>query len=184
MFPTRRLFARYLRDIIADVSSGIRNRRPVAELVETVTNNPDFESAPPQDLAEYVFACARLRKLSHRSSQFPDMSTKAAEAVEYTDATKLAPPEFSQLLWACAVMEIRPLLPDNFSEGLMKEGILTNKDLVTIISAVSKFIQEGDNQMREEVLKLTALITPAKSGEFSNEDLVALARSIAIINSI
>ena len=184
MFPTRRLLARNLPDIIAEVSSGIRNRRPVAELVKTVTNNPDFESAPPQDLAEYVFACARLRKLSHRSDQCPEMSAKAAEAVEYMDATQLSPPGFSQLLWACAVMEIRPLLPDNFSQRLMKEGLLTNKDLVTVVWAVSKFIQEGDNLMREEVLKLTALITPAKSDEFSNKDLVALARAIAIINSI
>ena len=184
MFASRSLvLGRNLKDIISIASSGIASRRPITELVKIVTADPDFFSAESTEMAEFVVICARLQKLGNRNANIKELQERASEAIEHLDANKLESASFSKFLWACATIDVKPLLAEDFADTLIEKG-LSNRDLVTIISALSKFIVHADDPLRQGFNKLTDRISYSTSAELSNEDLVALARAIAVMYSI
>jgi hypothetical protein len=78
---------------------------------------------------------------------------------------------------------VKPLLAEDFADTFIDKG-LSNRDLVTIIWALSKLIVHEDDPLRPGFNKLADRISYSTSAELSNEDLVALARAIAVMYSI
>lgn len=181
MFSSK-ILGHSVKDVIARVHVGIQNRIPIAQLTTIVSNEPDFRYAQPEDLFEYMVTCARLRKLVKRVNHIKAIKDRANEAVEFIDCSKLNSSKLPQFLWACATIEVRPLLIENFTDGIIEQG-LSCKDMVKTIWALSKLISDDNDPLRNDFQKLTEKITHLNSFEFSNEDLVALARAIAVIYS-
>lgn len=172
--------------ILADVENSIKDRIPAKDIVKNLSSMRSLVIEPPGTQSENIqlaFTCARLSKLGKLNTRETEILKNIAEgAVLQVDLSLADIKTLSRFLWACAVLNVKPLLPEAFmnSEGLSHAA---NKEYCNIVWALSKFASERDPVILTEFEQIINRLDESRAAELSNDDLVALLRSISIVYS-
>ena len=168
-----------ITEIDRDISASVAIRSIMGKLA---ASSVDFDDTNSFSLIDYSFACGRLFKLSHSRSDKQKLTNMVEDASFRLDlSADISSTDAARFLWACATVGVDPLLPDGFVDRLMQRGVASNKDMCTIVWALSKWARSNESNKKPMFKKLLDSISDDVTRELSNDDITALIRAIAVV---
>jgi hypothetical protein len=171
--------------LMAEIERGISDRIPVPTLIDTITQElKTLKIDSNSDASNLAFLIARVYKLQRiAGKRNTDPLRDCLETVSFQiDLTSMHASDLSKFLWACATVEVQPLIPDGLGHTLDPHNLRT-RDLCTIIWAASKWASRMNPDALMFFEHLLTFIDETRSEEFTREDLVAISRAIANVHN-
>jgi hypothetical protein len=175
-----------LKSILEDVETAIKDRIPVRDIVQKLSRMHSSVSdnlGNDSDHIQLAFTCARLSKLGNIKTRELGILRDIVEGtVLEVDLSTLDIMRMSRFLWACAVLNVKPLLPAGvFNTKTISEA--DSKDYCNIVWALSKFASVRDPVILYEFDQIVDSLDQNRVADLSNDDIVALLRSISKVYS-